>query len=149
MSLLFLWRPASADPKSLVRFETVLERERARYESLFGRPFQLERERVGAVCVGLIHFELGVSGWRPLVRDETAGLFWSGICEEFLGASPEGPAIRELVARVERDPKTVAQWDGRFALCTWNTEPYRVTVTPGAVEGTSLWHTEGPNGWAM
>ena len=50
---------------------------------------------------------------------------------------------------MERDPKAVAQWDGRFALCTWNTESGRVTVTPGAVEGTSLWHTEGPNGWAM
>jgi hypothetical protein len=149
MSLLFLWRPAPGAASSLERFEAVLERERARYERLFGRPFQLERERVGAVCVGLIHFDLGVSGWHPHARDGTAGLLWSGICEEFLGASPEGAAVRELVARVEREPKAVARWDGRFALCTWNTESGRVTVTPGAVEGTSLWHTEGPNGWAM
>lgn len=149
MSLLFVWRPASPAPDSLERFEAALERERGRYEGLFGRPFQLERERVADVCVGLIHFDLGVSGWRPLARDGTAGLFWSGVCEDFLGASPEGAAIRELVARVERDAKTVASWDGRFALCTWNTESRRVTVTPGAVEGTSLWHTDGPNGWAM
>ena len=149
MSLLFVWRPTVAEASPFERFSQVLERERARYEERFGRPFQLERHSVGSACVGLIHCELGVTGWRPFTRQEKAGLLWSGICEEFLGASPEGAAVGELVRRIECDPSPVAEWDGRFALCTWNAETNRVTVTPGAVEGTTLWHTEGPRGWAL
>src|SRR5207253_3047151 len=93
--------------------------------------------------------DLGVSGWQPCARDGQTGLLWSGICEDFLGASPEGLAVRELVARVERSPKTVAERDGRFALCAWNGPEKRVTVIPGAMEGPTLWHTEGPRGWAL
>lgn len=149
MSLLFVWRPAASERDPLEGFTQILDRERAAYEERFGRPFQLERHAVGGTCVGLIHCDLGVTGWRPCAREERAGLLWSGICEEFLGKSPEGAAVGELVARIERDPREVAGWDGRFALCTWSAESRRVTVTPGAIEGTTLWHTEGPRGWAL
>lgn len=150
MSLIFGWSPRDpGEPGALDRFSAILEKERAFYESLFGRPFHLELQRLHSACVGQIHFDSGVTGWQPCARSDEVGLLWSGICEQYLGVALDPAAIRDVVNRADQDPKSIAEWDGRFALCTWNAETQRVVLTPGAVESPALWHTEGPLGFAF
>ena len=150
MSLLFVWNPEDPlDPGAFDRFSSILEAQRGFYTGLFGRDFHLELQRVGPACVGQIHFDSGVTGWLPWARAGDVGFMWGGICEQFLDATPDAAAVRGVVERADHDAASIAEWDGRFALCTWNATAQRVVVTPAAMESPTLWHTEGPGGWAI
>lgn len=150
MAPMFIWGPARLAPAAAAeRFAAVLATQRARYLAAFGREPGHTALAVGETWVAQLQLASGVTGWTPWAQAPGHGLAWSGICEQYLGVTPDAPAVERIVNTVVREPRQLLAWDGRFAICTWDRERGQVVLTTGPTESPSFWYAEGPDGWAI
>jgi len=101
-------------------FNAVLKNQALRYERVFRKPFQLSTRRVGDVLIGQIVVNYDIDGWQPNYENDGYGIVLSGVCEEFLGDKLNSHPIKEIFNSIKNNPSIIADWDGRFSLCTWN-----------------------------
>lgn len=149
MAQIYVWRPEGIAPDEADgRFTRAIAHHRDASERMFGREFQARRHRVGDVYIGSISTDLGVLGWSPWSCRSGSGLAWSGVCEDMLGGTRDRQRVKDTAASLLDRPAAAAGWRGSFAAVAWDDEARRVSVVTGAAQSQTLWHTEGPNGWA-
>lgn len=149
MSQLYLWQVAGIRPQNaLQRFEDVLLQQCTLYQRAFGYTFTQRIHQLENILVGQIYFDLGLRGWMPWQQNEAGGVAWSGVCENFLDTAPAAllPCVQGVV---HERPADLAEWDGRFGVCSWRTLQRDVVLATAATDSPTFWYSQGPDGWAV
>ncbi|MDA8388810.1 MAG: asparagine synthase-related protein [Nitrospiraceae bacterium] len=130
------------------RFSSVLQKQRELYGSAFGLEPAVKTKQIGNILLGQLRYEAGVVGWEPWIDAGDAGIAWGGICEDYLGGKLDAARIDEIRQLLANDPGKLLAWDGMFSVALWDEKEGKVFLATAATECPTLWHTEGPCGWA-
>jgi hypothetical protein len=150
MSLLYLWLPdqhIAADAPG--RFAAMLDAQRAGLVDAFGHPFTVHVAQNGRLLIGLITWDIGVTGHRAWSKPDPDGLAWAGVPErDDPEAQSADASARAVAAAVLDDAPDVHRWSGRFAACAWRPAEGRTVLATGGQDAPSLWEVTGAGGWA-
>lgn len=112
------------------------------------RPFPWRIARIDGILVGQVSFELGVSGWKDWHEEDSSGICWSGICEDYLGNGYGKDGLCNFLNRARVDGGCLSSLIGRYAFIGWDKQTKYAMLCAGSYEAPTLWMTNGPQGWA-
>lgn len=141
MSFIFIYQYKNiSKSQAEIKFTDALNKQSTVYENLCGRKFPVKIAEVGPVFIGQIAVDYNIKGWVANAESETHGVFWSGICEEYLDYQYTSKKLYDLYNIIDRYPEKVSDWDGRFSLCTWNKLTGRAILITSSTESTNMVH---------
>lgn len=130
------------------RFSAVMSKQCELYGRGFGQAPTMKIKQLGDILIGQISYDPGVAGWNPWLDLGGTGIAWGGICEDYLGKEFDVPGAEAFRNLLDSNTGELLSWNGMFSVATWNEEEKRVVLTTAATECPTLWHTDGPLGWA-
>lgn len=146
----YLWQYRGLSPQDAYgRFASVLSGQSEMYKAAFGRELDRKIRQVGNILIGQLQGEAGTVGWEPWIDNGGTGLAWSGVCENYLGRRLEKDETGNIINILNKHPEKVLEWNGMFSVIAWSEAERKVTLATAATECPTLWHTEGPCGWAL
>ena len=150
MFFTYIWRSRGLGPgEARERFFSVLNGQRELYGKAFGREPDVEARQIGNIFIGQVRYDPGVTGWRPWTDQGKSGIAWGGVCENYLGKDLGADETEGITRLLMDSPERLLDWDGMFYVSAWDEDSRQVVVATAATECPTLWHTEGPRGWAL
>ncbi len=147
MYFTYLWQSSGFTHQDAYdRFSSVLLNQCQLYKKAFGQGPTLKIKQIENVLIGQVRYDTGVRGWESWIDMGETGIAWGGVCEDFLGKKLDSEAIGDIIKTLRDNPKELLSWSGTFSVITWHGN--KVSLTTAATENPTLWHTEGPHGWA-
>jgi len=147
MFFTYLWQSSGLDHKDArERFVSILLKQCRLYKEAFGYEPSIKIKQIANILIGQIQYETGIVGWEPWLDKGETGIIWGGVCENYLGEKMDTEEIDKIIKLLETSPKDLLSWNGMFSVISWDEN--KVLLTTAATECPTLWHTEGPFGWA-
>jgi hypothetical protein len=149
MFFTYLWQASGYNHQDAYgKFSSVLLKQCKLYEKALGLEPALKIKQIENILIGQILYDPGVIGWEPWHDRDGVGIVWGGVCEDYLGQKLDTAEIVDIMRVLDNDPEKLLDWNGMFSIVTWHENEKRVTLATAATECPTLWHTEGPFGWA-
>lgn len=149
MLFTYIWHyQALSSSDAQQKFSTLLTHQSDTYKKAWARAPVIHTEHIGNTLIGQLSFDMGIKGWANWIDKKHGGIAWGGICETYLGNKYTHQTVSTIIHTLEKHPKQLIDWDGRFCVTSWNKDSRTVCLTTGVIESPSLWFTEGPFGWA-
>lgn len=148
MFMTYLWQSSGISNESAnCKFSSVLKSQCALYKEGFGAEPALRTRQIGSVLIGQIYYDPGIAGWQPWADHGETGIVWNGVCEDFLGREMDAGTAGGIIRTLNDDPARMGAWNGMFSFIAWQGD--KVFFVSAAAMCPTLWHTEGPYGWAL
>ncbi len=145
----YIWQSSGLSHKEAYdRFSSVLSAQCDLYEKTFGQKPILKVKQLQDVLIGQVRYDTGIIGWEPWVEKGGSGIVWNGVCEDWLGKKLDTEEITYIIKILRSNPKEMAAWNGMFSVSAWNENENKIYLATAATSCPTLWHTEGPYGWA-
>lgn len=145
MSHLYIWRPnEDITLATKEKFENVLLQQKERCEEAYSIPFHYQFIDIAGVLIGQISWDQGIQNWNPWVVNQNDGVAWTGIVENMKETDNN-----DLFNILKNNPQHLSNYDGSFALCTWDREADSVLFATAPTQSPSLFCTDGPQGIAI
>src|SRR5690625_1312338 len=145
MSHLYIWKPTNKSSiHTKKKFNQALLKQKALYEEAYLIPFQYQMIEIAGTYIGQITWEQHIREWSPWSENDKTGVAWAGIAENLSTPNPD-----DLFHLLNTTPEKLTDFDGSFALCSWNQETASVLFVTAPTQSPSLFFTEGPEGFAI
>lgn len=145
MSHLYIWKPKKEiTVHSKKKFYDILMEQKELYEDAYSIPFHYQTKEIAGTLIGQITWDQHLINWKPWLSNERAGVAWVGIAENLTNPDPE-----KLFKLIKTEPKNLSNYDGSYAICTWDHQTESVLFATAPTQSPSLFYTEGPEGFAI